>query len=72
MIKVKHFTYTADWANGKTLDQQINEFLSNPNIEFVDIKHSSTFNPNGNTGDHYTAGTGCHSYSAVLTYKELA
>jgi hypothetical protein len=71
MIKVRHFVHTADWAGGKSIDTQINEFLKQPNVEFVDVKHSSSFNPNGNDGGHYTAGTGVYSYSAILIYKEL-
>lgn len=71
MIKVKHFTHTNDWMRGDSLEKQINEFLNTPGVELVDIKHSSFFDPNGNTGREYTAGKGCYSYSAILTYKEL-
>ncbi|MBR5780982.1 MAG: sporulation protein Cse60 [Bacteroidales bacterium] len=54
MVKVKIFE---DICNCKDLENKINAFLVDNDVEFVDIKYSTSFNH-------------CSVFSALLIYKE--
>lgn len=67
--KVKHFsanTQLMDNYGYRSLEDKINEFLSEENIHFVDIKYSSTINSSANSGN--TNIQGVTEYSALLIY----
>lgn len=76
-MRVKHFKYThstigsSAWGGGKSIDDQINEFLENNHIKVVDIKYSGnvsyTSGKTYNGGDTYEKAT---HYSALLMYEE--
>jgi hypothetical protein len=54
MVKVKIFE---DICNCKDMENKINAFLVDNDVEFVDIKYSTSFNH-------------CSVFSALLIYKE--
>lgn len=76
-MRVKHFKYTyttnegRGWGGGKSIDDQINEFLENNNVKVVDIKYSGnvsyTSGKTYNGGDTYEKSM---NYSALLMYEE--
>lgn len=68
MIKVKEFFETfSNTGRNNDLDRQINAFLENDNVEFVDIKYLNImYNSElfSNNMSYHTSGT-----SALLVYR---